>query len=117
MESELSRLIDTLPGLVWTTGADRIPDFVNRALNRAWCDYTGLTLEAVRAFEWTASIHPDDLSAAVTAWSAAVAGGAKSQLEVCMRRFDGIYRRFSIEARPCTTRQARLSAGAASTLT
>jgi PAS domain S-box-containing protein len=113
MESELSRLIDTLPGLVWTTGADGIPDFVNRE----WCDYTGLTLEAVRASEWTASIHPDDLSAAVTAWSAAVAGGAKSQLEVRMRRFDGIYRRFSIEACPCTTRQARLSAGAASTLT
>lgn len=96
MESEHSRLFDALPGLVWTAKADGVPDFVNKA----WRDYTGLTLEAVQASAWTATIHPDDLPAAVTAWSAAVADQATNRLELRMRRFDGLYRRFSVQARP-----------------
>jgi PAS domain S-box-containing protein len=96
MEIELSRLVDMLPGLVWTTGPDGVPDFVNKA----WRDYTGLSLDAVRASEWTLSIHPEDLSAAVAAWNDAIVRGETSELTVRLRRFDGAYRRFNVQARP-----------------
>src|SRR5262249_22528531 len=46
MENELSHVIETLPGLVWTTLPDGRIDF----LNHRWCEYTGLSLE--EAWGW-----------------------------------------------------------------
>jgi PAS domain-containing protein len=38
MENELSRVLDTLPVLVWTALPDGHVDF----FNQHWCEYTGL---------------------------------------------------------------------------
>jgi len=38
MENELSRVVDALPGLVWTALPDGRIDF----FNQRWCEYTGL---------------------------------------------------------------------------
>ena len=40
MENEFNRVIDALPGLVWTAFPDPHIDF----LNRRWCEYTGLSV-------------------------------------------------------------------------
>ena len=41
MENELSRVVDALPGLVWTALPDGRIDF----LNQRWCEYTGLSVK------------------------------------------------------------------------
>ena len=41
MENDLSRVVDALPGLVWTALPDGHIDF----LNQRWCEYTGLSVE------------------------------------------------------------------------
>ena len=41
METELSRVVDALPGFVWTAFPDGQIDF----LNRRWCEYTGLSVD------------------------------------------------------------------------
>ena len=56
METELSRVVDVLPGLVWTALPDGHVDFVNRR----WCDYTGLAKDKSLGLEWQRAVHPDD---------------------------------------------------------
>ena len=40
MENNLNRVVDLLPGLVWTALPDGQVDF----LNQRWCEYTGLSV-------------------------------------------------------------------------
>jgi len=105
METDLSRLIDALPGLVWTTTPDGTSDFVNRR----WRDYAGLTLEEVRAAGWMSITHPDDRPAVQAAWDAAVSTEMPGEVEVRLRRADGAYRRFRIKAEPFRDGAGRIS--------
>ncbi|MEO8114774.1 MAG: PAS domain-containing protein [Phenylobacterium sp.] len=104
MEIELSRLIDALPGLVWTTLPDGTSDFVNQR----WREYAGLTPDEVRLHGWKSAIHPDDLSRAQARWDALIAAGAPGEVEARLRRFDGEYRRFNIKTCPLTDASGRL---------
>lgn len=57
MASNLSRVIDLLPVLIWTALPEVRADFVNRR----WLEYTGLTFEQACAEEgWLVAVHPDD---------------------------------------------------------
>lgn len=96
MEIELSRLIDALPGLVWTT----TPDGTSDVINHRWREYAGLSVEDVRTHGWKTAIHPDDLPGAQARWEALMASGVGGEVEARLRRADGEYRRFNIEARP-----------------
>jgi PAS domain S-box-containing protein len=57
MENELSRVVDALPGLVWTALPDGHIDF----LNQRWCRYTGLSVDEAYGRGWQIAIHPEDL--------------------------------------------------------
>jgi len=104
MEIELSRLVDALPGLVWTTTPDGTSDFVNQRLR----EYCGLTLEQIRPNGWRIAIHPDDLPHAQASWYAFVAAGAPGDVDARLRRFDGVYRRFNIKTCPVTDASGRI---------
>jgi PAS domain-containing protein len=58
MDSELSRVVDALPGLVWTAPPDGHIDF----LNQRWCEYTNLGLGESYGRGWHKVVHPEDLS-------------------------------------------------------
>jgi PAS domain S-box-containing protein len=96
MENELSRVIDALPGLVWTALPDGHIDF----LNQRWCEYTGVRAEDALGQGWPQVIHPDDLPALLAGWSSIVASGQPGEVEARMRRFDGEYRLFLFQAGP-----------------
>jgi PAS domain-containing protein len=59
VEHDLSRVVDALPGLVWTALPDGDIDF----LNQRWSEYTGLSAEAGQGRGWQSAVHPDDLPA------------------------------------------------------
>jgi len=103
MEQDLSRVVDALPGLVWTALPDGDIDF----LNQRWCEYTGLTQSEARGFGWRAAIHPDDLSGLLETWSASLASGAPREAEARLRRFDGVYRWFHFGTAPLADAQGR----------
>lgn len=103
MEQDLSRVVDGLPGLVWTALPDGEIDF----LNQRWCEYTGLTQSEARGFGWRAAIHPDDLSGLLETWSASLASGAPRDAEARLRRFDGVYRWFHFGTAPLADAQGR----------
>jgi PAS domain-containing protein len=58
METELSRVVDAIPGFVWSAAPDGRVDF----LNQRWSDYAGISQEDACGWGWLAAIHPDDAS-------------------------------------------------------
>src|SRR6266446_3730755 len=96
MENELSRVVNALPGFVWSAAADGSVDF----LNQRWCDYTGVSLEGARGSGWQTAIHPDDAAQLLDYWRSLLESGQPGDFEARLRRFDGTFRWFLIRAVP-----------------
>ncbi|MEO8628051.1 MAG: PAS domain-containing protein [Betaproteobacteria bacterium] len=96
MENDLSRIVDALPGLVWTALPDGHVDFVNRR----WCEYTGLSVEEIHGEGWQRAIHPDDLPKMLAHWRSILASGEACEMAARLRRFDGEYRLFAVHVSP-----------------
>jgi PAS domain S-box-containing protein len=94
-EDRLRLVIDTIPTLVWRSGPEGSPDF----LNQPALDYTGLSLDQAE-LGWPRAFHPDDKKGMLVKWSAIRASGKPGGLEARLRRFDGEYRWFWFQAEP-----------------
>jgi len=96
MEDDLSRVLNALPGLVWTALPDGQIDFVNQR----WCEYTGLRVDEACGCGWQTAIHPEDLPELLPSWQSILASGESGEMEARLRRFDGDYHWFHISASP-----------------
>jgi PAS domain S-box-containing protein len=96
MEDDLSRVLNALPGLVWTSQRDGQIDFVNGR----WCEYTGLGVDEACGFGWQTAIHPEDLPELLPRWQSILASGESGEMEARLRRFDGDYHWFHISVSP-----------------
>src|SRR6266436_7396767 len=96
LQDDLRRVVDSLPGLVWTSLPDGHVDF----LNQTWCDYTGLSIEKACGWGLNAAIYPEDLPALLDYWRSILASGEPGEMEARMRRFDGKHRWFLFKAGP-----------------
>jgi PAS domain-containing protein len=76
MESELSSVVDALPGWVWTARPDGHLDFVNRR----WCEYSGLRVDDAYGCGWQTTVHPEDLTQLVESWRAILASGQPGEM-------------------------------------
>jgi PAS domain S-box-containing protein len=82
-------LADTVPQIIWTARPDGGLDYYNKA----WFDYTGLTLEQTRDWGWSVVLHPDDLQHAVDLWTHSFSTGENYEVEYRFKRAsDGAYR-------------------------
>jgi len=104
MELELSRLIDALPGLVWTA----LPDGRTEFINRRWCEYTGLSLDQALGDGWHCAIHPEDRARLLERWRSFLDSGQPGEVEARLQRHDGEYRRFLFSAAPFTDSSGQL---------
>jgi len=96
METDLSLLLDSLPGLVWTALSDGRAEYVGRQ----WLDYTGLSFEEASGAGWTTALHPDDAPSLLAEWAKIIASGQLGEAEARLRRRDGVYRWFLFRASP-----------------
>ena len=96
MENEIGRIIDAVPGLIWSALPDGQIDFLNRPL----CKYTGLRLDDALGSGLQAAIHPEDLSKFLERWRSILISGEPGEMETRLRRFDGEYRWFLISWNP-----------------
>jgi PAS domain S-box-containing protein len=96
VQNELRRVVDTLPGLVWTALPDGRIDFVNQR----WFEYTGLSVDVVYDQACQPAIHPEDLPEMLESWRSIRASGEPGEIEARFRRFDGEYRWFLIHTSP-----------------
>jgi PAS domain S-box-containing protein len=95
-ELPLRGVMDTIPGLVWSA----LPDGNVEFCNQRWLEYTGMPFHEIKEWGWTAAIHPQDITELRERWRAALAGSAAFEAEARMRRADGCYRWFLIQAVP-----------------
>ncbi len=93
---ELQHVIDSIPAMAWSARLDGTGEF----FNFHYLDYVGLTLEQVCDWQWASVIHPDDVRPLLEAWETVRASLAAGELEARIRRYDGVYRWFSLRANP-----------------
>ena len=104
METELSRVVDALPGFVWTARPDGYCDFVSQR----WCEFTGLRVEHAIGWGWEIAIHPDDRPRLDAQFRAILTARQPAEMEGRLRRFDGEFRLFSFRIAPVTDGAGRL---------
>ena len=81
-------LTDLSPQIVWRTNAQGVLDYCNDN----WSQLTGLTLDQSKQGGWFSAIHPDYREQIQTGWAHAMASGREYQIEIPIRRADGLYR-------------------------
>ena len=90
-------LADLMPLIIWTAKPDGNLDYYNKA----WFDYTGLTLAQTQDWGWGPVLHPDDLQRCIDRWTHSFTTGEKYEIEYRFKRgADGSYRWFLGRASP-----------------
>jgi PAS domain S-box-containing protein len=87
-EKQLRLIVDTTPAMLYSARPDGDLDF----FNKRWLDYLGSSLEDLQGWQWTATIHPEDLEDLVRKWRLALATGEPYEAEARVRQSDGQYR-------------------------
>lgn len=96
-EQELRALVDVIPGLIAVVNsASGDIEFVNQGV----VDYFRRTLEELRQWRLSDSVHADDLPRVVGAWQHSLATGDAPEWEHRLRRSDGAYRWFQLRGFP-----------------
>ena len=88
--------MNTIPGLVWSA----LPDGDVEFCNQRWLDYTGMSFKEIKGWGWAAAIHPEDITDLQERWRAALERSTSYETEARVRRADGCYRWFLIQAMP-----------------
>ncbi|MES5488688.1 PAS domain-containing protein [Bradyrhizobium sp. INPA03-11B] len=106
-EQQLSRLVDSVPGLIWSLAPDGEPTYFNKRM----VQFTGLSIDQLShldAGRLAATIkiivHPHDAVVVTDAVRSAIATGEPFSLKHRLRRSDGVHR--WVEARAAPMRNA-----------
>jgi len=105
-ELELRQILDLVPQLIAVYGPNRERLYANRA----FLDYVGFTLE-----EWRHTLgrgrylHPDDVEQIGGFFDHAIARGSAGELELRLRKRDGMYRWFLARFNPLRDEQGQIT--------
>jgi PAS domain S-box-containing protein len=102
-EYRLRQIFETVPGLLWSTGPDGEPAYVNQRI----LHYIGKPFEDFKQGGWGAFIHPDDLPETEKDFSHAIQTGTSHEAVHRLRRADGEYRWHRTRAEPLRDQQGR----------
>src|SRR5579862_4889114 len=103
-ETNLRRVIDTIPTLAWCN----TPDGPNEFLNKRWHEYTGSSHEESTGWGWQAAFHPEDVPPMMKKWRELLVSGESGEIEARLRRHDGVYRWFLIRVEPFRDERGQL---------
>src|SRR2546427_8257161 len=103
-QTNLRRVIDTIPTLAWCNS----PDGPNEFLNKRWHEYTGRSHEESTGWGWQAAFHPEDVPPMMKKWRELLASGESGEIEARLRRHDGVYRWFLIRVEPFRDERGKL---------
>jgi len=102
-EYKLRKIIETVPGLLWTAA----PDGEITQVNQQVLDYTGMQFDFLRV-AWNKMLHPDDISETANAFHHAIQTGTSHQAVHRLRRIDGEYLWHHTRAEPLRDRAGRI---------
>ncbi|MEM5429667.1 PAS domain-containing sensor histidine kinase [Cupriavidus oxalaticus] len=89
-------ILDSVPGLLFTTTPTGEVEFVNRTLLLYFCR----SLDELQGWKQSDAVHPDDIQSTAREWSKALETGEPCSFEQRLRKFDGTYRWFLFHAIP-----------------
>lgn len=102
-ESRYSILAEALPAIVFITSADGKPEYINQR----WQEYTGLSSPAPNV-DRADIVHPDDYENTQKAWTNSIRSGSPYDVELRLKRHDGVYRWFHSRATPLLDEEGRI---------
>src|SRR5262249_12748805 len=76
--------------------------------NRQLLDYLGISLEALKSWETSGIVHPDDLPGAATVWRQSLESGEPYELELRVRDAGGVYQWVGVRGLPLRNAQGRV---------
>jgi PAS domain S-box-containing protein len=85
-ERNLRAILDSLPQIAWVEDEGSAPNY----LNARWYEYTGVSRD--QPFDSASIVHPEGLTRASEARTAAIYSGGAYRIELRLKRWDGIYR-------------------------
>ncbi|UJL75280.1 PAS domain-containing protein [Agrobacterium vitis] len=88
--------MDAVHGVLWTNGRDGRME----GEQAGWSALTGQSMAEYHGYGWSDAVHPDDVTATIGAWRAAVDSKTMFIHEHRVRRADGVWRQFAIRALP-----------------
>src|SRR5262245_20478859 len=100
------QIVDSIPGLVATTGAMGEVEF----LNRQTLEYFGKTNEELKNWALIAAVHPDDLARVLEARKKSIEAGQIYDIEHRCRRADGVFRWFQVRGLPVRDGEGKIIA-------
>lgn len=103
-EARFRTLAESLPQIVWTSGADGVQNYVNQR----WIEYTGLGRDAMGLMRVPGVVHPDDIAASHERWLRCMATGERYDTEYRIRHRSGNYRWFRVMAVPVRDESGRI---------
>ena len=97
-EERFRSLAERMPHLVWESDAEGRASYHNPR----WYDYTGAPAGDSLGERWLECFHPDDRAFVLSEWRKAIAteGEYALDVEVRLRRADGVYRWFRLTGEP-----------------
>jgi PAS domain S-box-containing protein len=105
MDNDLGRIVDALPGLVWTADPDGRIQF----LNARWLEITGKSPDEALGSGWLSAIVPEDKGRCESIWRALRASGKHGEIEARLARADGTFGWFLICIAPIKDEAGTLS--------
>ena len=93
-EKELRLIFETIPAMVYTMDPEGDLELVNERL-LAFLGATSLAFN-----EWSHFIHPDDSARVLAVWQSTTAASTPYDIELRLRRSDGVYRWFNSRGTP-----------------
>src|SRR5712664_2319479 len=95
-EHNLRLIVDSMPGLVALLTPAGVVELVNPQL----VEYCGRTLEELRLWGTSDTVHAEDLPRVVQVFARSITSGNPYDFEARLRRFDGVYRWFQVRGLP-----------------
>jgi PAS domain S-box-containing protein len=103
-EYKLRQIIDTVPGLIWSTAPNGEPTHVSQRL----LDYSGTRFEDFKLRGWEAFVHPADFPETANAYNHAIQTGTSYKGVLRLRRSDGEFRWHHARCEPLRDRQGHI---------
>jgi PAS domain S-box-containing protein len=103
-ERNLRLIVDGIPGLVALLTPTGEVELVNHQL----VEYCGRTLEELRLWGTSDTVHAEDLPRVVQIFSRSITSGNPYDLEARIRHFDGVYRWFQVRGLPVRDADGRI---------
>lgn len=95
-EQRLRAVVEAFPGVVWVCNpaGELVGD------QPGWMQLTGQSRDEYQSFGWTAAVHPEDRGALLDTWHNAVAEQTGYSFEARLRRKDGSWGLYRLDAKP-----------------